>query len=114
MLLSFFSLRMWNDVDTLKKKSVTAETFEKEMLALKASIESNKLEAKIDRDKRAEENTGQFRRLEDLIHAKHEAWEQDYRHINGTLTTIQITQAAQGTSLALERRRRDGSVAAET
>jgi hypothetical protein len=103
-LLSFLSLKLWNDVETLKRTSITKDAFDAKMDEVKAEIGTNKLEAKIDRDARASESTGNFRRLEDLIRESTSSWNSDYREISGKLTSMQVTQAAQGASLQVERR----------
>lgn len=96
-LLSFLSLKLWNDVDYLKKTHIAKPDFDKAIADLKA-------ETKAERDSKHTENTGNFKRLEDLITKNHDLWNRDYREISSNLAQVRITQAAQGASLQIERR----------
>lgn len=96
-VLSFFSLKLWNDVDHLKKTHISKQDFDKALTDLKA-------ETRMERDQKHTENTGNFKRLEDLLTKNHDLWNRDYREISANLAQVRITQAAQGASLQVERR----------
>lgn len=55
-VLSFLGIRLWDDVRTIKEKWITREEYNK-----------GTAEAKVERDTKHIENTGNFRRLEDKL-----------------------------------------------